>query len=176
MSVQCCATSTTTGQRCKRYAIEGATVCRAHGAAAPQVQRRAAERVLETRLAGELTRREIEPVTNPVEAVQYLAGESLAWLDVVRGQVAKLSAVNYSDERGSQDVRPAIALYERALVNAARLTTDMVRLGVEAKLATQLEKQAAEIVALVRLAVQKARAEPDRPADAIILELIGGAS
>lgn len=44
-SVQCAAHSSRTGERCRRPAIIGATVCRTHGGAAPQVKRKAAERV-----------------------------------------------------------------------------------------------------------------------------------
>ena len=42
---QCHARSKQSGQRCRRYAIPGGTVCSTHGGAAPQV-RRAAERRL----------------------------------------------------------------------------------------------------------------------------------
>lgn len=42
---RCTATSKTTKQRCGRSAIPGGVVCRYHGGAAPQVQRKAAERL-----------------------------------------------------------------------------------------------------------------------------------
>lgn len=45
--VSCTATSKATGKRCARRPVPGATVCRVHGGAAPQVQRRAALRLLE---------------------------------------------------------------------------------------------------------------------------------
>src|SRR5689334_10410024 len=41
----CNATSKTTGAPCKFVAIPGGTVCRYHGGMAPQVQRKAAERL-----------------------------------------------------------------------------------------------------------------------------------
>ncbi|GAA4376873.1 hypothetical protein [Nocardioides caricicola] len=34
------------GERCKKYPIEGATVCASHGGAAPQVRRKAQERIM----------------------------------------------------------------------------------------------------------------------------------
>lgn len=42
---RCRGTSSRTGKRCKAWAIKGGTVCVAHGAAAPQVKRKAAERL-----------------------------------------------------------------------------------------------------------------------------------
>lgn len=44
-AVKCSATAKRSGHRCRRWAIAGATVCQVHGGAAPQVQRKAAERV-----------------------------------------------------------------------------------------------------------------------------------
>lgn len=44
---QCTAKSKTSGQRCKKYAIPGGTVCTSHGGKAPQVKRKAQLRLLE---------------------------------------------------------------------------------------------------------------------------------
>lgn len=44
---RCTATSKSTGERCRRSAIPGGTVCRWHGGAAPQVRAKAAERLSE---------------------------------------------------------------------------------------------------------------------------------
>ncbi len=46
-SRRCKATVRSTGERCKRAAIKGGTVCTSHGGAAPQVQKSARERLLE---------------------------------------------------------------------------------------------------------------------------------
>jgi hypothetical protein len=42
---QCRATAKGSGEPCRRQAIAGAAVCRVHGGAAPQVRRKAAERL-----------------------------------------------------------------------------------------------------------------------------------
>ena len=42
---QCIAKANSTGKQCARSAIAGATVCRVHGGAAPQVKAKAAERL-----------------------------------------------------------------------------------------------------------------------------------
>lgn len=45
MEGQCTATSKQSGERCKRRAIPGGTVCHFHGGAAPQVKAKADERL-----------------------------------------------------------------------------------------------------------------------------------
>ncbi len=47
MQPRCTAKARTTGNRCKAYAITGATVCRMHGGSAPQVKEAARRRILE---------------------------------------------------------------------------------------------------------------------------------
>lgn len=62
-----CTATTRAGTRCSNSPIKGATVCRMHGGAAPQVQAKAAERIAATRdTALEALRRLIE--TGDVDA------------------------------------------------------------------------------------------------------------
>lgn len=42
---QCTATAKSTGERCQRPAVKGSNVCYQHGGAAPQVQKKAQERL-----------------------------------------------------------------------------------------------------------------------------------
>lgn len=45
MENQCTATAKSTGERCQKSAMKGATVCSVHGGKAPQVQKKAQERL-----------------------------------------------------------------------------------------------------------------------------------
>lgn len=81
---RCTARSTTTGERCRKWAMKGQRVCRNHGGAAPR-SRAAAER----RLAEQAARKILETYGRPVdgispteallEEVRWTAGH-VAWL------------------------------------------------------------------------------------------------
>ena len=47
--MKCSAKAKSSGNQCRRDAISGGTVCQVHGGAAPQVKRKAAERIAEAR-------------------------------------------------------------------------------------------------------------------------------
>lgn len=93
---QCTAQSKQSGERCKRAASIGTTVCRIHGAASPtvkaKVERDRAER--EARLAVELWggRTDIDPATALLELVQLKAAEVQFWRD-------RVHAIQQDDEK-----------------------------------------------------------------------------
>lgn len=83
---RCTAHSSRTGDPCQRPPIKGATVCRTHGGAAPQVQKAARARILEAAdtVAAALVRLALDDETPPAVRVQALrdlldrAGEGAA--------------------------------------------------------------------------------------------------
>lgn len=86
---RCKAKSSRTGERCKRYATKGATVCATHGARAPQVRRSPEARVKRERAESAVETyglpREVDPHEALLEEVHRTAGH-VAWLgQVVRG-------------------------------------------------------------------------------------------
>lgn len=80
---QCTAKAKSTGKRCGRAAAKGATVCVKHGAAAPQVQKAAKERIERAKAEGAVAMlglpREIDPHSALLEEVHRAAGH-VAWL------------------------------------------------------------------------------------------------
>lgn len=81
---QCKATNRQ-GNRCGRSAVPGATVCNMHGGKAPQVQAKAAERVLEAQATAYVERfggrTDIDPPTALLELVQTKRAEVGYWSD-----------------------------------------------------------------------------------------------
>lgn len=114
-----------------------------HGGAAPQVARKAAERLSAHEALAELARRGITPVDNPLSALAELAGEIVATKDIFRDRVAQLQeeAWRYSDDKGGEQLRAEIALYERALDRSARVLADIARLKIDERLAAITEQQ-----------------------------------
>lgn len=93
---KCKGHSTITGKPCGNYPLKGATVCRKHGGAAPQVKAAARKRAEEEKAAEKMAKhaakmaalfgapREVEPSQALVDLVQWTAGEVEFWRDKVR--------------------------------------------------------------------------------------------
>lgn len=79
---RCTATSQRSGQRCKRMASLGATVCAMHGGAAPQVRAAAQRRVaLAEALATSERRSPAEILADCMHTADVVARQLQAWLD-----------------------------------------------------------------------------------------------
>lgn len=143
VAVSPCGAKTRSGKPCPNPPMRGATRCRQHGGASPNAQAKAAERLLEAKIAGELRQLAIEPVTNPVRRLAELGGEVLVWLELCRANLEHLRSWEYSDLKESMDVRPLVAVYERALDRAVSTMERMARLGLDAEtLRRQLQIEA----------------------------------
>ena len=130
---QCTATSSQSGQRCKARPMAGATVCSTHGGRAPQVRAKAAERLLEAKIRGELAKAEITPITDPAAAYADLAAEQWAFKELARQQLVVLESWgSYSEALGEQ-VRPAVQVYTQALAATQKVLADMLRIGLSAE-------------------------------------------
>jgi hypothetical protein len=144
-TAKCTAHSSSTGKPCGNRPALGATVCRWHGGAAPQVKAKAAERVAE-----EMARRALrriaddqgpaEPVANPLLELSRIAGEALRWKRLVAEHVAQLEQLRYQGVSGEQ-VRAEILLFERALDRCAAVLATIVRLNIDERLAAITEQQ-----------------------------------
>lgn len=83
-SRRCTATAKSSGERCKRAAVRGGNVCSMHGGAAPQVKKKAQERLDE--MADATTadiQRDIEDLQNEYENADE-AGDKIAILAEMR--------------------------------------------------------------------------------------------
>ena len=86
----CSATSKRSGKRCRRAATPGANVCYMHGAAAPQVKAKAAERVADEQARAVLTRLGMPVPTDPIRALRDLLDESNGNVAALRSQLLDL--------------------------------------------------------------------------------------
>jgi len=160
-SVKCTGTRSTDGQPCRAWAIDGGTVCVAHGGAAPQVKAKAATRVAERKTEAILARiTDYEPITDPVSELERLAGRVVRWLDVLEGIVADLHRLRYTTQAEQIDGR--IIVFERAMDRAGKILTDLARLNLDERAVKLQETQ----VAILAGALAEALSEAGLPQEA----------
>jgi hypothetical protein len=83
------------------------------------------------------------PVTDPLEALQRLAGRALALERAIGDLVNGLQdAIRYEDEKSAEQLRSEVSVMERAMDRCGRLLVDIAKLNIEERLATVTEKQA----------------------------------
>jgi hypothetical protein len=138
---QCTATNRA-GERCGRWAIRGGTVCANHGGKTPAVQAAATRRLAEREAAATLADVEVDPISNPLEALAEVAEEARAFQRFAAAKVAELSELAGYGAQGGEQLRAVVVLYERATDRAAKLLADWVRLGFDERMVAMHERQA----------------------------------
>lgn len=151
-----CHAKRTNGEPCANYAMMGATVCHAHGGRAPQVRGKAVERVTEARAVALLASHQVIPVADPMEALRHLAGEVLAWRDILRAMVGELESLARTDYAGREQARAVVVLYERALDRAGRILVPLTDLSLDERLVVLSERQASLIEGVIDRAMERA--------------------
>lgn len=150
MTARQCIARNRRGERCGRKAIPGATVCRYHGGAAPQVQRAAARRLAEEQAQASIADVVVEPIDNPLDKLAELAAEAWALKGQLAAMVAELGT-DFADDGGEgpwangEQVRVVVQLFERAMDRCQKYLADWVRLGFEERKA-RLDDARAQLV------------------------------
>ncbi len=154
-----------------------------HGGRTPVAVAKAKERTIEAALRGEMTKRGWEPVTDPLTAYADLAGEVWAWKELCREKASELAGWEHVDGNAGVDLRPTIAVYERAQERASKTLHDMLRLGLDHEALRQARerptREQAEglsriidrLLDALHLTDQQRAAVPDALADAIRQEM-----
>lgn len=138
-----CAGRRTNGEPCGAYAINGGTVCYAHGGRAPQVIAKAREAVIEDRLERLMYRHQAGPLGDPIEALQHLIARAMSWEAAIGDKVNELTgSIRFTDEHGAEQMRAEVAVLERAMDRCGKLLVDIAKLNLEDRLARVTEKQA----------------------------------
>jgi hypothetical protein len=132
-----CGAETRTADKhpCRKYLEPGQLRCKWHGGASPQARRKAAERVIEEQVQHAIEGMDIKPVDNPLTALSMLAGEILAWKDLMATHVATLKDnLRYAGEHAEQ-IRGEVTLYEKSLDRAVTVLGQIARLKIDERLA-----------------------------------------
>jgi hypothetical protein len=148
------------GPRCRAWALKGQTVCRVHGGAAPQNlaagERRVAEQRLEEETRRALAILDVPAVENPLTALSELAGQVIAWKDALAERVNELRYIRYSDDKGAEQLRSEVALYERAMDRCVNVLGTIGRLRIDERLAAISEQQATVVIGAIEAALTHA--------------------
>jgi hypothetical protein len=100
------------------------------------------------------------PVTDPLSALQRLAGRAAAWEDIIGEKVNELHSLRYSTEGGEQ-LRAEIAVMERAMDRLGKLLVDIARLNIEGRLAVVREATAQMLEHALAQALDSSGCDPD---------------
>lgn len=157
---QCRATSKSTGRRCKRRPVPGATVCVKHGGGAPQVQDAAARRLQEAearklavQMVGEV---ELARYADPFDCLEFVTSYSFAFAERLAKVVEGIpdSELRYEGKLGEQ-LRGEVAAMQRALSDAGRIATDSLKLGLAERRQRIEEKQVDQLIRAIQVTMDK---------------------
>ena len=109
----------------------GVGACRFHGGLLPNHQVAAHRVQLDNQARIELKKLDLVPIENPLEQLQMLAAEVVAWKDIVARKVEELDSWTTSSIMEAEEIRAVISAYERALDRANTVLSGMVRLNLE---------------------------------------------
>ena len=145
-----------------------------HGGAEPNARRAASANVLEAKVRGQLARMDITPADSPAQQLARIVGEQVAFLDLARAKLAEVTDSWTLDNpiTGAEEVRAAVTVYERALDRAHKGLADMVRLGIQDRIAAANQLTAQTYAAALAHGGGLARTTDDPP-EQIILAAIG---
>lgn len=146
---RCTANSKQRGARCEQPAEDLCRVCRWHGSQAPQVQAKKKAKIMEIDAQAALAdlTGEVAPVTDPVTALQQLAGEIVLVKNIFRERVAHLTEVETYDRQGVENVRAIVSVYERGLDRTVDVLSRLAKLGIEER-AVQADEDAVRVLFL----------------------------
>ena len=148
---------------CHGAAVTGSDSCRMHlgKEAGPVI----AEARLEAQAAKLLYQRDARPVTDPLSALQLLAGQAVVWMDVIGEKVNDLRSIRYSTEGGEQ-IKGEIVVMERAMDRVGKLLVDIAKLNIEGRLAGIRQQTADMLERALDAALEKAEVGLDKQAAA----------
>ncbi|MGD7788203.1 HGGxSTG domain-containing protein [Propionibacteriaceae bacterium Y1700] len=171
-----CGAKTRSGEPCTQRPLLGGKRCRMHGGKSRGALANNARRVLEAEVRGVLVERGWSPVLNPIPAMAELAGETVAFKDLAREKLNELTRWDHEDDKGSEQERAMVTVYQRALADAFSMLEKMARLGLDAEalrqaIASEQERptreQAAQLAAWLTGMLDAITATPEQRAAAI---------
>lgn len=155
------------GEPCQAFAMFGAEVCRVHGGKAPQVQRKARERVIEGKALAVAEKYAAGTVDlgNPLDALLKLTGEIVNFKDFMARRVEELRSEEWRyGGLGGEQLRAEVAVYERAMDRAGRFLVDVNRLNLEERRVRLAEREGELLAGVIRAILDRLDLTPPQRA------------
>lgn len=144
----------------------GSGNCHFHGGSSPNGRKHAATQRFEAETRKLLYAYGADPCTDPLEALQRLAGRALAWEQAIGEAVNRLTEIRYEDVQASEQLRAEVAVMERAMDRCGKFLVDMARLNLEERLAKVTEMQAQMAMDAMAAAMREMGMSPEQQRDA----------
>lgn len=150
-----CKTAECIRRPCKRPPTVGAVVCDAHGSGAPNVKKKAERRAIETLLEKEkatmLADRPRRKLLNPYLELQDLISEIIDVKDFFRERVEELTSLkDVGSDKLATQIDVLVSAYERGLDRGERALANLVRLNLDAHIASLNAHISEELATRVR--------------------------
>ena len=130
--------------------------CSWHGGSSPSGGQSAAEKRIEDQARKLLYQHDAPPASNPLLALQALAGRALAMEAAIGETVNRLGAIRYDTETGGEQLRAEVAVMERAMDRCGKLLVDIARLNIDERLVKIEEDKAKVIIEAIEIALAAA--------------------
>lgn len=145
---RCKATSKQTGERCRQPIgrdFPEIAVCRFHGGSSKKWKAKVIRDRLETEVNNVFRRLDIVPVENPLDELKKLAGQVVAWKDLLAEKVDDLKKQYRYDTEMGEHIRGEVILFERSMDRAAHVLGLIAKLNIDERLASIAEDTARQL-------------------------------
>jgi hypothetical protein len=147
---RCGAKTKRTDAPCRAWPDKGGTRCRRHGGGTALAKAKARRAVLEEQARRAVMSLDADPGNDPMGVLSWMAGEAVAWKNLMAGLVEGLAQWRYQSVGGFEQLRAEVALFERAMDRCVHVLATMARLELDERLVAVTEREAELVlVALV---------------------------
>lgn len=177
---KCKGRSKQTGEPCKLYAVPGALVCRFHGGRAPQVKRKAADRLAE-QAAAEAAQRLAVPIdTTPEQALLDEVKRAAGMVAFYQARIVEVDesdrhslvwGVTKDDQSGefpgpTYEAAPNVwlTLFNQERDRLVRVAAAAIKAGIEERRVKLAEQEGALVAAVIRRILDQLRLTPAQAA------------
>jgi hypothetical protein len=136
-----------------------------HGSATKRAKAAGERKVVDEQIRAQLACLDVAPIADPLSELAKIAGQVVAWKDMLADKVNDLNSLRYSTEGGEQ-LRAEVALWERAMDRCEKFLTAMARLNIDERLARISERQADIIIKAVTATLAERGLSPEEQAEA----------